>query len=123
LICFKFDDQEPEQQVFDSWVKNIDSNQQAQDRVLSQLMAPGISTADFTKTFLQYAKHTNEANVTSDIVMAENGNDVSDTLDNGSTTEPLSQSIKQSRNKDVEVRKWGLFTRRCYRSSELTSRL
>ncbi|KAI9284765.1 hypothetical protein BC943DRAFT_352951 [Umbelopsis sp. AD052] len=97
-----FDDQEPEQQVFDSWVKNIDSNQQAQDRVLSQLMASGISTADFTKTFLQYAKHTNEANVTSDIVMAENGNDVSDTLDNSSTTESPSQATKQSRNKDVE---------------------
>jgi len=89
-------------------------------------MAADITTGDFTKTFLQYAKHTSEVQDTSDVVMAENGNDVSDTLDNGPTTESLSQSIKQSRNKDVEVRKMGLFTRRsprCYRSSELTLRL
>ena len=126
FVCFKFDDQEPEQQVYESWVKNIDSNQQAQDRVLAKLMAADITTGDFTKTFLQYAKHTSEVQDTSDVVMAENGNDVSDTLDNGPTTESLSQSIKQSRNKDVEVRKMGLFTRRsprCYRSSELTLRL
>jgi hypothetical protein len=119
---FKFDDQEPEHQVYDSWVKNIDSNQQAQDRVLAKIMAADISTADFTKTFLQYAKHASEVQDTADVVMAENGNDVSDTLDDGSATESQSQTIKQSRTKDVEVRK-GVFMRscpRCCRRSELT---
>jgi hypothetical protein len=66
-------------------------------------MAPDISAAKFTTTFLQYAKHTSESQNTSDVIMAENGNDVSDSLDGGFAGASNGKSMKQSRNKDIEV--------------------
>ncbi|KAM3579651.1 hypothetical protein VKS41_008103 [Umbelopsis sp. WA50703] len=82
-----FEKQDPHQ-LYDEWVKNVNANQQTEDSILAKLTKPDIKAAEFSKTFLTYAKEQqqpfadSEANQEVDVVMAENGNVGGDTLAN-----------------------------------------
>lgn len=100
-LFFQFDRQDPDQ-LYNDWVKNIDVNQQAENEVLSKLMASDISTADFTNTFIEYAKQPVASNANVDVIMAENGNDAGNTLDEQSVesqeedhTNPQVEEVKR----------------------------
>jgi hypothetical protein len=83
----QFEKQDPHQ-LYDEWVKNVNANQQTEDSILAKLTKPDIKAAEFSKTFLTYAKEQqqpfadSEANQEVDVVMAENGNVGGDTLAN-----------------------------------------
>ncbi|KAG2172659.1 hypothetical protein INT43_000006 [Umbelopsis isabellina] len=82
-----FEKQDPNQ-LYDDWVKNVDANQQTENSILAKLTKPDIKAAEFSKTFLAYAKEqqhqfaNGEGSEEVDVVMTENGNVGGNTLAN-----------------------------------------
>lgn len=87
LYYLQFEKQDPNQ-LYDDWIKNVDANQQTENSILAKLTKPNIKAAEFSKTFLAYAKEqqhqfaNGEASEEVDVVMTENGNVGGNTLAN-----------------------------------------
>jgi len=95
-----FDRDDPEQ-LQNDWIKNIDENQQAEAAVLAKLEAPDITTEDFTKTFIEYAKQPAVSRAGTDVTMAENGNDAGSTLDEDSAEEESQDNEDQLQDENI----------------------